>query len=99
MAGNLPGGELFFYNADDGTALVGTIDSDGVMRKEPLTGFSTGWTHVTAVGRVLFFYNADTGESGSGTLDNLLHFHGHGTFSGLGEGWTHVVGVEHAPVI
>ena len=60
------------YNASTGDGATATIDSNGNYRfVGPITGLSTGWTHVTGTpfGGVLF-YNGSTGEGATASLDD-----------------------------
>jgi hypothetical protein len=84
---------VLFYNAGDGSAATAVVDSKGQYNfKKSLDPLSTGWTHITSVGRHgLFFYNSRTGKAATALLDGAGNFTKCENLVGFGQ-WTHVVG-------
>jgi hypothetical protein len=90
---------LFFYNAANGEAALGSVDSTGAFTQlryfPPGTSFGVGWTHIVWHGDELFLYASSNGLAAVGRFDGAdFAFHQYNTFQYLISGWTQVVSVQ-----
>jgi hypothetical protein len=87
-------GDLFFYNSVAGSGALATIAGGTLVTGTSFGAgvFSTGWTHVAALGTTLLFYDTMRGAAALGVADSsgfrTLHSYEAGALS---SGWTHVI--------
>ncbi|MDT9690497.1 hypothetical protein Q5762_19545, partial [Streptomyces sp. P9(2023)] len=64
---------ILYYSASTGRGLIGTIDTNNVLKDVtviPEGAFATDWTQITALsGDRILYYSASTGRGLIGTID------------------------------
>jgi hypothetical protein len=92
---SVPGARVLFYNAHNGSGVIGHFDVDGSLRQEWSTSaFSHGWSHVVATwGGDLLFYNRQSGAGRWGAITPRGGYADGGAIVGLIPGWEQIVPV------
>src|SRR5262245_61247311 len=92
---------VLFYRAKDGLGASARIDRGGSYQfVGPISGFSTGWTHVVdAQNGALLFYNALTGEGATARIDQNGSYQFVAPIRGFSSGWTHIASANDGSLL